>query len=956
MKKQFYERLLPSTGVYCVSAFIDGIMRSRFAETLDDVIQLTESFAKQEADVYVAPNSFSGHSRKNGYALSSRSLFVDLDVGADDDKKYPSQSDALDALDNFLSDNFLPLPTVLNSGTGIQAYWIFDEDLTIDNWRSLAESFKQFCVDKGLKIDAVVTADASRLMRCPDTSNHKTTPASPTYVIGDIVTCGLSQVMQAMQGMKAVTQTTEVVPAGASSLPTSPKTFLPEVLAEVPRGLDEETAAVGRNPYEDLESSFYDIVEKSLNGNGCEQIKRLVSDPARQSYNEWFWGLSIAVRCIDGQEAIHEFSKGHPGYDPDDTAYKANETLKVSGPQKCTVMESIYPGGCEGCPFRGRIGSPLALGRRVKPLPPERMPDEMPSLPEEIAPYSWSEGGIWYTPPAQLTKDGKWISSDPYLICPTIFYPMLRMYGREEGAVLIMRALFKKDPEREFELPVRYIGATDRFRETLAAQDVTPSAYTPTMVARMMDYTLRWNDYLKSVQTAEIMQTQMGWTENRASFVLGFREVTYTGEIRRAASSLAVKQISKMLTPTGTMEAWQKSANALNQPGMEHLAFGLLCGFGSPLMDFTNTPGVTVCFTGAAADGKSAALYSGLSIWGNPQLIAPNEKGATANALVQRYVNLKNILLGVDEVHNILPETLSNFIFSISQGMGKLRLHSSKNAEREVEAQARLTCVMTSNADLHTLLKMGKANPEGEVRRFVQFLFRKPPQFEKNPELAPEIIEPFNKNYAHAGAEYIKAIYTYGLNYTQDRINAWGKRFDDTYGKHTRYSHYKNLIATNFAGGEIAVKAGLIELDLERVYKVILDDMIYDRDKLGSQNVDYNELFNSFLNENHGKFLKMDGDKLIEPPIYFKEFIGRKELDTGTIYVHRSALHKWLTDRTRNVNVSQFENHLAASGVLLERIKKKRIGAGWEGGDVGPVSCYWFKMDIKDVTAPKPHD
>ena len=952
MKKQFYERLLPPTGVYCVSAFTNGVMKNRFTETLDGVIQLTDLFNTEGADVYVAPNSFTGHSRQSKYASRARSLFVDLDVG--EAKEYSSQAEALDSLDEFLCETSLPMPTVLNSGTGIQAYWILTEDMPVDEWRPIAEDFKQFCISKGLKIDAVVTADASRLMRCPDTYNHKTNPPNPTYLLGDIDVCELSQIMKAMKAMKGFCEETDDEFRSPLPISKSPKTLLPEVLGQVQKGLDDDTSAVSRNRYDDLESYYSDIIEKSLNGTGCEQIRRLVTEPTRQSYNEWFWGLSIAVRCTDGAEAIHEFSKGHPGYDRNDTIAKANETLKATGPQKCQIMESIYPSGCEGCPHRGHIGSPLALGRRVKPLPPEKMPEEVPTLPESIAPYSWSEGGIWYTPPATLTKEGKWSQNDPYLICSTIFYPLCRMYGKEEGAVLVMRAVLPRDPEREFELPIKHLGASDKFREILASQDVTPSAYTPTMVNRMMDYTLKWNDYLKSIQSAEIMQMQMGWTENNASFVAGFREVTYTGEVRRTASSLAVKQIAKMLNPVGTLEAWKESANALNAPGMEHLALGLLSGFGSPLMQFTNTPGVSICFQGSAGDGKSGALFSGLSVWGDPQQIAPQEKGATVNALVQRYVNLKNILMGLDEVQNIAPEALSNFIFAISTGKGKIRLQSSRNAERDIESQARLLCVMTSNADLHSVLKMNKSNPEGEVRRFIQFLFRKPPQFIHDPDLAPKIIEPFNKNYGHAGVEFIKALYEFGgEKYARDRIEDWGNRFSESYGKHTRYSHYKSAIAVHFAAGEIAMRANLINFDLNRIYKVVVDDMIYDRDMLGSQAVDYAEVLNTFYNDNIGLFLTMDGTNVIEAPIYFKEFIGRKEIDTRIVYVHRVALQRYLMDNRRKINVSQFEHHLRESGIMLHSKKKKRLGAHWStGSNIGNVDCYWFKMDVKDVTTP----
>ena len=931
---------MPSSGIYCAATLSNGSMRSAFAETLDDLISLTDNFAAEGGDVYVSPNSFSGFSRQSKYASRAKSFFIDLDVG--ENKEYASQLEALEHLDQVVTKTGMPYPTLVNSGVGVQAYWILDQDISVEEWRPVADALKQFCIAQGLKIDAVVTADASRLMRCPDTFNYKTQPPSPTYLISEEIT------------LRSLAEIVSVLNPGTVAPPKPQEPVaVSQILADVPRGLDEATAAVGKKPYDDIESHYADIVEKSLADRGCAQIKRLLEFPEKQDYNEWFWGLSIAVRCVDGEQAIHDFSKGHPQYTPQDTIAKANETLKVSGPQKCSIIETIYPGGCEGCPYRGSIGSPLALGRRVKTLPPEKMPSDVPELPEEVAPYTWSEGGIWYTPPPEMAKNGKWVQADPYLICRNIFYPVARMYGKQDGAVLVMRAVLAKDPDREFDLPVKHISGNDKFREILGTHDLTPIHPNPNMVNRMADYTLRWNEYLKGIQSADIMQTQMGWTEDRASFVMGNREVTYDGEVRKTAAAMAIKKLASLLTPVGSYEKWQASANALNGEGMEHIALGLFTGFGSPLMEFTNTPGVTVCFTGESGAGKSGTLYSGLSIWGDPQMLAPQERGATQNALVQRYLTLKNILMGVDEVHNILPETLSNFIFMVSTGKGKIRMYSSHNAERDLESQAKLICMMNSNSDLNMLLKVNKANPEGEYARFIQFMFRKPDIFVSNPDEAPRIINPFNSNYGYAGVEYLKALYNLGLDQVAERVEYWGKRFDASYGKHTRYRFYRSFISSSFAGADIANKAGIISIDVDRIYKVILDDMIYDRDRVGNQNVDYIEMLNTFMNENIGLFLKVDGKEVIDAPVYFKEFIGRKEIDTGIVYVNRMALQRYLSDPKRKINVSQFEHHLREAGVLLHDNKKKRLGAFWaKASDVGPVNCYWFKMDIKDVTNP----
>ena len=69
MRKEFYEKALPSQGVYCVAGIDkNGKITNRFTETLSDLYALIE---KIEADqnVFVALNTFGGHSRKAEYTI-----------------------------------------------------------------------------------------------------------------------------------------------------------------------------------------------------------------------------------------------------------------------------------------------------------------------------------------------------------------------------------------------------------------------------------------------------------------------------------------------------------------------------------------------------------------------------------------------------------------------------------------------------------------------------------------------------------------------------------------------------------------------------------------------------------------------------------------------------------------------------------------------------------------------
>ena len=189
MIKQFYEKALPSQGVYCVAKITSGNrVTQRFAESIDDVESLARQFALENANVYVALASFAGYSRKAEDAQFLRSFFIDLDVGEEKaavGRGYATQGDAQSALQAFLPRVGLPPPVVVNSGTGVHAYWLFDQDIPAAEWKPYAEKFKTLCLENDLHIDPVVTADLARILRCPETFNQKTDPPSKCEVISE---------------------------------------------------------------------------------------------------------------------------------------------------------------------------------------------------------------------------------------------------------------------------------------------------------------------------------------------------------------------------------------------------------------------------------------------------------------------------------------------------------------------------------------------------------------------------------------------------------------------------------------------------------------------------------------------------------------------------------------------------------------------------------------------------
>jgi len=930
MLKQFYQKVLPAQGVYCISGLDNnGKITNRFVETLSDVFATIDRLKGQNLNVFVAPGSFQNYSRKAENALYLKSFFIDLDVG-EESKKYKSQKEALDALNKFVSDVGLPPPITINSGRGVHAYWPFAQQVPAAEWRAYALKFKEMCLEH-LFIDPVVTADTARIMRCPETLNYKTDPPSETGfynppMVEDYPELDFDMFKEFL---------------GPVSL-DSP-------LKNVQRGLDEDTKSLaGIDP--NYETYFSDIVQKSIEGVGCAQIRDIILNAKTLSQPLWHSGLSIARHCADWETAIHLMSEDHPQYNYDLTIRKANETLDK--PHSCAVFESRNPGGCEGCPFRGVIKNPLKLGRRFKEAEgaeentvwEDPDPEKVPAFPKDLRPFVRGEnGGVYFIPKPEVDENGVKSNPDPILLSRNDIYPIKRMYSVADGACLIVRHTRPLDPLQEFMLRLRQVVSPDELRKILAEQDIV---LDKEQGALMFLYFRKWNDYLQDRQRAEVMRAQMGWTENNQTFVIGSMEICQDGSERPVAASPLVKNVSKLMKRNGTLEEWKATAAWFNEPEMEIHAFALLCGFGSPLMNLTATPGVSFCLMSAdSGTGKTGSLNAGLSIFADPVNIRVLDGNATENAFIGRYLGLKNIQFGLDEIQSIEAEQLSKLIHRVSQGKAKMRMQSSVNAERELEQSASLINVMTANQDLYDKLMTFKASPDGEMARLVQFNMRKPPLLVDHPELNIKVYDGFRNNYGHAGPEFIKHYFARGEAYVRKILDTWLVRFAKDYGDNSAYRFYANGVAAVMTGGQLAMEIGLINYDLDRIYNRVILEMIQARDSTTKlNNMDYKGLITEFINKYHTGFLIFNGDRMTSEPR--TGLVGRIEVDTQTQYISKREFKKFLAEL--QVSTKEFEFSTQKEGVFLGT-RKVRLSSGWKAGmGTPPIYAYAFKTELTD--------
>ena len=181
----------------------------------------------------------------------------------------------------------------------------------------------------GLRNDPAVPADAARVLRVPNTHNHKPNPPAPVGLVGEAGVPVEFDVFCDLMG-------------DDGSILVPPKKYTPHQQDAMMQALSGSFV-----------SRFKTILIKTMNGTGCEQLKEVVNNQPNISEPLWRAGLSIAKFCVDGGKAIHKISGKHPEYTFEGTEQKAD---LIKGPYLCTRFDEYRAGVCRLQNTLGTVG------------------------------------------------------------------------------------------------------------------------------------------------------------------------------------------------------------------------------------------------------------------------------------------------------------------------------------------------------------------------------------------------------------------------------------------------------------------------------------------------------------------------------------------------------------------------------------------------------------------------
>ena len=357
----FFQAILPPTGSYYL-ATISKPKRSgkRFSQTIhyayssleDLAVGVEKHSANTSVNLFHACGSYLAESvvvngnksyRKQENWAEAKALWIDLDCGQekfDSGAGYIDLDSARAGILEFCTVANFPTPMIVNSGNGVHCYWPFTSPIPAVKWLALARVFKQVLSHHKVMADDSCTADFARILRPVGSFNNKSDTAKA-------VTCELEAELISpsliLERLKALALDANIKPEVRCNYSPSFNSDLMVPVVQIPTYAEE--------------------VAKH-----CNQIKKVAETQGDVSRPLWFAAIGLTTFCEEGIEAAEKWTekRGQTGHA--DTDYQTRYNSWDANPPSCAKFEADNPKGCAGCPHKGKINTPLVLGRASKAM------------------------------------------------------------------------------------------------------------------------------------------------------------------------------------------------------------------------------------------------------------------------------------------------------------------------------------------------------------------------------------------------------------------------------------------------------------------------------------------------------------------------------------------------------------------------------------------------------------
>lgn len=891
------------------------------------------------------------HLRTQENVAALRSFWMDFDVKDNDPKCYPSRQEAVTAIKEFCISTGLPRPMLIASGSvGVHAYWPMTEDMSPSEWKPRAAALKDLALSRGLLIDPAVTADSARVLRPVGAFNLKKgvdevvpLTAVRTYKNEDFYTLldGCAQKFGVSIHAPAAPSTSSLQIPGAA--PAAAVAAMKEM-------------AGNTKTNDSLPVSLEKVVSQCALLRSTYETKG-----ANDSEGVWYRAVSFAGYTDDIDGSIEKMAGGHRGYSLESSRAKAMQWKnKLTGAPTCANLQEHYGNDCKSCPHKGKINSPVSLGRYVEEAAPPVIDSEELGLkgfaiPNPPKPFKRSVSkGIYYD-----MEDASGAVT-PVQICPFDMYPVrIQECERNDERNVVWRTDLPHSGVKDILIPFRtHAKEGSTLMSELFAKGVTVQ---PKNTKIMQEFMVGYITQLQRETPASVQFSKLGWRDD-GTYVCPTGLCTRQGFIEFPALQSFQREIQGLSSGgkpevKGTLEGWKQCLQFFNDPKKGDKRYlrhqlAVLFSMASPLLYFTNVKGVSVNFVGESGSGKSSAQFVGNAMWGHPIAYGVNggqKMGATLNSLFRRISLGNHNGLNIDEVTTWTGEYFAEFAYNISQGTGRMRMNSGET----FAAFETWQCITTTSSNQSGISKIGahKVDSQAEMNRILEFTVSSAKVHSKTE--ADAMLRLLGENYGHAGPLIMQFVVE-NYDAIKSKMHRIMAKIDEEAQVESQERFASSAIAAVVVMAQILHKLGFMTWDIDALYAESLRILGSSRSKHEQANsAQGGGLYSTMVNANMGQMLIVAGMPAstglgaITQPLN-KPFNGvgiHKDTSTGKSWVAISLIKKWCNEN--GVDVKMMANELIKSGALTNQGMQVRkvLGAGTIYA-AGQVRC-WEVDDYK---------
>lgn len=896
--------------------------------------------------VYYAMGSFKTDDKTGKYNRKAmncthlKAFWFDIDCGEEKWIKhngngcYRTRKDGEVALINFLKATHIPTPTqVVYSGAGIHVYWQLDKEITVDEWRPAALTLKSICARFEFMADPARTADASSVLRVPNTL-HKS---------GNVVELKRNAPPISFETFKASISALQPLLVDPVFQHQQNKRM---GLGDRPTYLTDTSESTLSDQELEVPRKFANIIIKSeLEDGGCKQLWEMYQHQENIPEPLWTGALSIAKFCLDGEEWAIKMSQNHPEFDPDITLKKM-ETWQA--PRTCQWFMDANPELCKGCPMAKIVSdgdtacSPIRLAvddNRVPIVVQEQIAGSNGETEEFIIPsYPFpyfrhpQHGGVWI----QEQETG------PSMVYDFDFYIYDRIgFGLDGRPRFWARQHTPHDGVSEMEL-----STDDLFASTA---EVTRRLAAHNVFVMDKKHITALHDFLRT-QIADLQRArpmlnppkQLGWTP-KGTFVLGKYEFAKGG---KKMTPVPDTNIAKMFVQSCEprrdfrvqMENWNNALIKLyGAEDAQRYRLILASGFGAPIRARfgSEVGGVINIYSEDSGFGKSTLTKVIGGIFG----LTPDpffyqaRQGTTINAFFEIASYVNSLPMTLDETGQLDVEDLMLFVHTCTSGKAKARSSNQLNDIRQSLPGWRSHVFSSSNVSLWNRITEHRAENEAYLMRIVEIPIRALKQSE-NKSYGDEAVREIQKYYGVAGP----ALLDYILQHPEEVEQLWidvSKALSDSCKLHGRHRFWGDIMVSACVGAVIGERAGVFPFDPKEVYRTAQQVLVELVKRAEGKVVRETDLLSEMLNNFASSTIVVKSLKSTAPikaPQTGKAYI-RVEVDEQKLYVDNVGLREFA--KTRQFGIERLES-------ALEEI----------GGQRGIMKQMWANSDLETGTPP----